>query len=138
MKYRIGDKIKIKSVDWYILNKTAYGGVDCGDYFFCAGMTKYCGKPCTIVEKKDNAYKIDIDGAQYNWTEEMFERLDNPTKNTEPDERHFHICYQDAVGNICYTEVKLESDEKANPETFSKKIFGDDKYALIAWSLIEK
>lgn len=47
-------------------------------------------------------------------------------------------CYQDAVGNICYTEVKLESDEKANQETFSKKIFGDDKYDLIAWSLIEK
>lgn len=42
------------------------------------------------------------------------------------------------IKSVDWTEVKLESDEKANQETFSKKIFGDDKYDLIAWSLIEK
>ena len=141
MKYNVGDKVKIKSLNWYLKNKDQHGDVDCcGEFCFTDDMAKYCGKIYTIVEKKCNGYKINIDTNSKSivWTDDMFECLVKPTKNMEPDERHFHICYQDAVGNICYTEVKLETDEKANQETFSKKIFGDDKYVLIAWSLIEK
>ena len=145
--YRIGDKVKIKSLDWYNENKDEGGSIECGDYYFIDDMAKYCGKTLTITNVFDDLlfhigtiYYLDAeDGSDddchnYNWTEEMFECL----VNMEPVERYFHICYQDAVGNICYTEVKLKPDEKANQETFSKKIFGDDKYVLIAWSLVEE
>lgn len=145
MKYKVGDRVKIKSLDWYTENKDEDGDVYFKSGFdFIEEMKKYCGNTMTIekifggYDICPDIYKMKDDDNTYCWTEEMIECLVNPTKNMEPDERHFHICYQDAVGNINYTEVKLNPDEKANQETFSKKIFGDDKYTLIAWSLVEE
>lgn len=47
MKYKPGDKVKIKSFDWYIAN-------ECGGLIMCDGlalherMTEWCGKELTI------------------------------------------------------------------------------------------
>lgn len=227
MKYKVGNKVRIKSLDWYTENKNEDGDVSLKNgFYFIKEMKKYCGNIMTIEKVlTDGKYKMEDDDNAYFWTDSMIECLveESKTRNflqeylkernipetsleansiqegytlaiervcqfldselytscdyfgnveissketiskqdfieklqntlmessdsnerylhtfCDTNVRHFHICYQDAVGNICYTEVKLESDEKANQETFSKKIFGDDKYALIAWSLIEK
>ena len=49
MKYKPGDKVRIKSLDWYNKNKDADGRVYCSYISFCKGMTKYCGKVLTIM-----------------------------------------------------------------------------------------
>lgn len=48
MKYKPGDKVKIKSLDWYNENKGEDGRVMCGCTGFCKEMKSYCGKELTI------------------------------------------------------------------------------------------
>jgi len=47
MKYKVGDKVKIKSLDWYKANKCK-GFVMCDGLAFIKDMTEYCGKELTI------------------------------------------------------------------------------------------
>ena len=42
MKYKVGDRVKIQSLDWYNENKDEYGQVDCGSRFFFAEMSDWC------------------------------------------------------------------------------------------------
>ena len=48
MKYKVGDKVKIKSLDWYNSNKNEKGLAMCNGLGFAASMTDYCGKVLTI------------------------------------------------------------------------------------------
>lgn len=71
MKYKVGDKVKIREdldVD------KIYGNWDCS-----ADMARCRGMIATIVECYGNYYCIDVDDKCYNWTDEMFE------------EKHEHI-----------------------------------------------
>lgn len=34
MKYKVGDKVRIKSLDWYNTFKDEDGVVDCGQWYF--------------------------------------------------------------------------------------------------------
>ena len=44
MKFKIGDKVKVKSLDWYNQNKDEYGDVWEGYTAFESIMSEYCGK----------------------------------------------------------------------------------------------
>ena len=72
MKFKIGDRVLIKSLDWYYENKDILS-VACGN--FTPDMIKYCGKIVTIsaVLPTLEAYHIKEDGGMFNWTDEMFE-----------------------------------------------------------------
>lgn len=71
-KYKVGDKVRVKSRGWYKENKDKYGDVKCTLFFF-SSMAKYCGKPATITQINDNGfYRIDIAKNLW-WSEEMFE-----------------------------------------------------------------
>ena len=77
MKYKIGDKVKVKSLDWYNQNKDEFGEVKCGGYIFPYPMTKHCGKTVTIrcVNTKDRYYVIYEDDGYRSWTDEMIEGI---------------------------------------------------------------
>ena len=47
MKYKPGDKVRIKSLDWYETNK-CNGSVMCDGLAFLDTMTEWCGKELTI------------------------------------------------------------------------------------------
>lgn len=47
MKYKPGDKVKIKSLDWYETNE-CNGSVMCERLAFLDTMTEWCGKELTI------------------------------------------------------------------------------------------
>lgn len=47
MKYKIGDKVRIKSLDWYETNE-CNGSVMCERLAFLDTMTEWCGKELTI------------------------------------------------------------------------------------------
>lgn len=47
MKYKPGDKVKIKSLDWYETNE-CNGSVMCERLAFLDTMTEWCGKKLTI------------------------------------------------------------------------------------------
>lgn len=77
MKYKIGDKVKVKSLDWYNQNKDEFGEVKCGGYVFPYPMTKHCGKTVTIrcINTKDCYYVIYEDDGYRSWTDEMIEGI---------------------------------------------------------------
>ena len=76
MKYKVGDKVRIKSLDWYNENKDVYGNVEISeDYYFKPPMSEFCGKVVVIkyISNKFKYYDIEEDdGADY-WTDEMIE-----------------------------------------------------------------
>lgn len=82
MKYKVGDKVKIKSLDWYNDNRDFYGNVECGVYYFIEEMTKYCGKILTIGNIHKNGYDLQED-ENFAWTDDMFDSIIDIIENTD-------------------------------------------------------
>ena len=62
MKYKVGDKVLIKSLDWYNENKDEDGNIDINcEFTFYVDRSKYCGKIFTIIEIFDNSYDVKED-----------------------------------------------------------------------------
>ena len=75
-KYKVGDKVRVKSLDWYNSNKDENGDVlphsDECFVFFPEEMSEYCGKECEVVCVYSNgAYSLK--GMQWYWADWMFE-----------------------------------------------------------------
>ena len=78
MKYKVGDKVKIKSLEWYNANKNSEGVVNFHNLlFFDELMSEFCGKVVTIDAyiPRGNYYEIEEDGKVNLWTDEMIEGL---------------------------------------------------------------
>ena len=76
MKYKEGDKVLVKSLEWYNDKKNKYGRIDCSEMvFFESNMSKFCGSILTIkgVDIDLNAYVVK-ENICY-WTDDMFEGL---------------------------------------------------------------
>lgn len=79
-KLELGQKVTIKSLDWYNSNKDDSRTIKLTTEVFVEEMSKYCGKTATIVDvfkdfdgEGDIMYRIDLDHRDWNWTDEMFE-----------------------------------------------------------------
>jgi hypothetical protein len=81
MKYKVGDKVKIKGLDWYYSNSNCIGKVNCGDFDFTILQTSYCGKTLEISSVCDGFYIMKDVG--HHWTDEMIESI----ADTEPQKK---------------------------------------------------
>lgn len=86
----VGDKVKIKSLEWYNDHKSNDGNVDCGYDIFTEDMSTLCGKTMTIKKVLDDYYYLVDDENVYNWTDEMFEDVET----IEPDNYIQHLSQQ--------------------------------------------
>ena len=76
MKYKPGDKVRIKSLEWYNANKNSEDTIIFNDFcIFDEDMSKFCGKVVTIdaYSPRCNYYDIKEDGKVNFWCGEMFE-----------------------------------------------------------------
>jgi hypothetical protein len=74
MRYKRGDRVKIKSLKWYNENKDQHGRVACGYHVFTEEMSKFCG--CTmIVCNRTNLGVMTMGGSASYWTDEMIEGI---------------------------------------------------------------
>ena len=77
MKYKPGDKVKIKSIEWYNENKDEDGRVIFDYTGFCKEMISYCGKELTIdfIHTDDGKSVYVMKEPKINWgfTDEMIE-----------------------------------------------------------------
>lgn len=71
MTYKVGDRVRIKSIDWYNENKTSEGCLVCGSSHINPEMICMLGKTVTISSIEGNHYRIKE--YAWNWTDEMFE-----------------------------------------------------------------
>ena len=80
MKYNVGDKVLIKSIDWYKQNKDENGSVLCNyNYYFTRLMTKYCGEVMTIKDIINvplcRCYMFEEDEFMCHFTDDMIEEF---------------------------------------------------------------
>lgn len=76
MKYKVGDKVKIKSFEWYNENKDEDGFVHCGNRVFDDYMSVFCGSIVTIGGLYSySGYDICEDMQCRTWTDEMIEGI---------------------------------------------------------------
>lgn len=94
MKYKIGDRVKIKSLDWYNKNKDQHEQVACGYHVFTKDMSKFCGYTM-IVCNRTNLGVMTMGGSASYWTDEMIEDI----ADVEP---------QDKMVNLNKVELNLE------------------------------
>ena len=75
MKYKIGDRVRIKSLDWYNENKTKYGNIKCGYMPFTSDMSIYCGAVLTICDVNEEFSYYHMKECKYDFTDEMIKGL---------------------------------------------------------------
>lgn len=85
MRFKVGDRVQIKSLDWYNKNKSkSHGTVACGDKYFEYDMREWCGKIMTILTAYQTCYIMQEDGAKDLWTDEMIEGLAEDAGEFDP------------------------------------------------------
>ena len=77
LKYKVGDRVRIKSRVWYNENKDEYGNIDAGaGFIFHKDMSRWCGETMTILKVYETSYAMEDDYiSQFFWTDEMIEGL---------------------------------------------------------------
>lgn len=78
MRYRKGDRVRVRSLEWYNANKNSDDAVIFHDFrIFDKSMSKFCGKVVTIdtYNPRGNYYDIQEDGTVNYWSDDMFEGL---------------------------------------------------------------
>lgn len=78
MKYKVGDKVRIKSIDWYNENKDKDGNINLPTHIFIQEMSLFCGFISTIrdvFEDMDGNVIYYMEEMDFDWTEEMIEGL---------------------------------------------------------------
>ena len=132
MRYKVGDKVQIKSLDWYYEHRDRIDQIDCGNVCFVHNMTTLCEKIVTIssVIPTLEIYHIKEDGGTFNWTDEMFEGLveeetydflktdkSNLSEIKLPD----GYIFKDENGNIINaTKIVVEKKKKEYPKTYEE------------------
>ena len=87
MKYKVGNIVQIKSLDWYKKNKDEDGWVKeerLSSFVF--NMSEYCGMKAKITAVLYNYYFIDIDNGEWCWCDYMFEEGIRLIKKKNPKE----------------------------------------------------
>jgi hypothetical protein len=114
MKYKVGDKVRVKSLEWYNDNKNESGNIK-GGIPFIKEMTIYCSQVLTISEISGNGYHTRESGCQIYWNDDMFEGLVESELNEPQDnEQSFK-----AVDDVDYVK----------PVVFENIVFPNENYA---------
>ena len=102
MKYKVGDKVKIKSLEWYNAfsdNGNKYIRHDRA--WFTKEMAEYCGKTSIVIGIYNDSYDLDIDNKEWGWYDWMLE--DEPTVSDQLKEKRFQAACS-AMNGILSTE----------------------------------
>lgn len=78
MRYKKGDRVRVRSLEWYNANKNSKGVIILQDWrIFEESMSEFCGKVVTIdsYSSRGNYYDIKEDGKVNYWSDDMFEGL---------------------------------------------------------------
>ena len=101
MKYKIGDRVRIKGFDWYYKNSDSMGNVKCGVFDFTTLQTNYCGKTLEILSVCDDYYLMKEVG--HHWTDEMIEGI----ADVDSQEKLVSL---DEVCNMLYAMLDTHQD----------------------------
>ena len=72
MLRKVGDKVRVKPISWYIHSRDIYGCVEGGHNLFTSPLSEFCGKILTIKEVNTFSYRVEEN--QFNWEDWMLEK----------------------------------------------------------------
>lgn len=78
MRYKKGDRVRIKSLEWYNTNKNSEGAIIFDNFrIFDESMSEFCDNIVTIDAyiPRGDYYDIKEDGKVNFWSDDMFEGL---------------------------------------------------------------
>lgn len=76
MKYKEGDIVRIKPIEWYEKRKDSFGFINRKKPVpFRPQMARYCGKEAVIKSCGRIMYLLSIDGCNYDWDDSMIDCL---------------------------------------------------------------
>ena len=133
MKYKVSDRVRIKSLDWYNKNKNkSHGTVACGGKYFDYDMREWCGKTMTIIaaHKTCYSYIMKEDERKHLWTDEMIEGLvEEEGKETswKPSKEEMDVLYALAYITNKYDEHKEEVIARLYQD-LKREFFNDSSY----------
>lgn len=123
--YKIGDKVRIKSLEWYNMFADKYGNIEFEDEDgdFGTLMSEYCGKVMTITGKKcSSQYTLDL--TSFWWPDWCFEKVEDevdyyPSTLTKRNGTAKTYLMHDE--NIHYTKI----GKSVNPKHREKTLQGE-------------
>ena len=134
---KIGDKVKIRSLEWFnLINGNNSCNSKLGRFF--PSMTKYCGKEAIITRIINyNSFKLNIDNGVWTWLGYMFEpnilQLSNTLKN-----RILSYCNKCPYIEYCHNNKESSICNLCNYIFYNKKILlsvGDTvKIRTLEWT----
>lgn len=141
MKYKVGDKVRIKSIDWYNENKDEFGSISVKGVIFNKGMSEHCGKEATITEvlSRYNVYILSVDKNHFWYNEGMFEETPDSTSDTfqniadtiRNDNIGFSV--KEENGEIIIKPIKVEKQLNDYPLDMPVMVSDDLKYWRLAY-----
>ncbi len=112
---KVGDKVRVKSLEWYNKNKDEYGEIIMDTHIFTTFMAKHCGSIVTIDFVCLDSYNIKEDDGLNGWTDDMFEGLVERELN-EPQDNEQTLNAVDDVDCV-------------KPVVFENIVFPNENYA---------
>ena len=122
MEYKEGDKVQIKSLDWYNENKDEDGEIEFEEFRFVSPMSEFCGKILTIdVDFEDGTYLMKEDSDGFVFTNEMIEGLVEETKHEFKTDQTIFERLKEALG-YSYLTTEFDDEEATNLEDYLRNI----------------
>ena len=140
LKYKVGDKVRIKSLDWYNENKDIRGDIWFDNAVFVERQSLYCGCEFTICLITDDNYYV-IENAYY-WTDEMIEcKVEDETKPKDMGEMsdgyhtfnelyEYRMLYNAALFNE-FAKQGLYDVHKSRKHSDGEYPFGDSNWFIV-------
>lgn len=143
MKYKVGDKVCVKSLDKLV---SEFGESNENDiiytpsFYFTYRKRQYCGTIVTIVRDCGNYYCIEEDNRAGYWTDEMFEPIDHP--NTDDNIKYIAInrcsnaivCKDNNQGFDTLEEIKTAIIKQVNyDKNFNDIFYSASDYIIYAF-----
>jgi hypothetical protein len=126
MKYKEGDKVRIKDIDWYNENKNEDGTVEFEFHIFVPGMSKFCGKVLTVADVYTNfygceTYSMKEDDYEWGWGVDTIEGLVEETKHEFKTEQEIFERLKEALG-YDYLTTEFDDEEATNLDDYLRNI----------------
>lgn len=134
MKFKVGDEVRIKSIQWYNENKndkdevvTAQGST------FYKRMVRFCGDSKVIKGVYGTFYKLEGDLFSDNWNDDMIEGGEFPKTQEEINNYLSKISIKD-TNNLLSIKKHLEDNKLVLPDSIIiNKSSGISSYEFIKW-----
>lgn len=124
LKFKVGDKVRVKSLKWYNEKKDSIGHIPIGQVFTDA-MSKYCGSILTIKEIFEDIYIVNENTKKWqDWMledEVVTEEKQEDKQLNQNDMETKEMTKEEALAFVCNSKIFCVSNKEA--EALQRKLF---------------